>query len=486
MWKSVPGALEWLASYTMHIHQQVPDKATLLTLLNSSTSPLLLYIRCANSNPLANVDHIDFDDTPLISQASAGVIIRPPDRIRQVYCTRHMKHMLGSKAPGFSLPPDFEQVDGDEVWCYVLTEGWERDGFYRISCSSIVHVPCWKQRAQLDSQRLQEVLEKKASDSRRFCGPCLLRLRGDTFDYSLNTEEEEGEEEGEGEGEDSKKEKILGKYSTTCGACKNTRFANKLCSVCCEPARQRCGRCMKSIYCSKEHQNWDWKRGRHKFICQSKRDRIRCISPLTQLLYEGKSQLAHLIFMFVVGSDMPVQHERSALSLIALSRTCKQMRASLQLLHLWKSLGFWVDLSEVDDGGYSINEDEEEEEEEIGERWPVLKLHSTEVIRTYVMYGGNRIIDLHLQLRNVSDKALEIVSTHCQCLKTVGLVFTTFCNCRFYTTEGLANFFRTVVPLTCLLLYFFRVVCFCEFGSQSIFAVEKGGLGELFLGCYLQ
>ena len=34
--------------------------------------------------------------------------------------------------------------------------------------------------------------------------------------------------------------------------------------------------------------------------------------------------------------------------------------------------------------------------------------------------------------------------------------------------------------------YFFRVVCFCEFGSQSIFAVEKGGLGELFLGCYLQ
>jgi len=34
--------------------------------------------------------------------------------------------------------------------------------------------------------------------------------------------------------------------------------------------------------------------------------------------------------------------------------------------------------------------------------------------------------------------------------------------------------------------YFFRVVCFGEFGSQSIFAVEKGGLGELFLGCYLQ
>lgn len=53
-----------------------------------------------------------------------------------------------------------------------------------------------------------------------------------------------------------------------------TKFGNSLCQICGIKAPKRCSNCLKTHYCSKEHQIIHWKKGDHKKICKKEDSKL--------------------------------------------------------------------------------------------------------------------------------------------------------------------------------------------------------------------
>ena len=311
---------------------------------------------------------------------------------KKMLCSKSDRYMIGSALDTFQYPPDWKadlydnHQDNSQILVFETTDDWVGNGFKRFYYKDIITVPFW-------SLFLKSIdFENRVITCPiHLCESCYdpqpyQRSKSDRYDYL------------------SKKEKIK-----ICLKCQDKRYENNVCEMCFVKVDNMyaCSKCKSVRYCSVDCQSSDWKQ-KHKKYCKEKKDEVNKTtnieSKVSKLVRILTGLLTKECLEYLVGSDYP-KEIRKVKDIVSLSRTCSSIRNSLLDIKLFKYLIFEVDLS-ICSEGFKFSSNDQDDSDEKGEKsdwaWKPLLNYPSEIINTYIIYGGRYIMGISIQLRKVS------------------------------------------------------------------------------------
>ena len=412
VWRSVPGALQWLENECSSNRTFKPSEDELIEILNNRKIILI-----TNNNQI-------------------------------ISCTRNICYVPGGSGDNPPIPPtDYNDLKaGQEISYYEVTEDWENNGFRKLYYKDIKCLPFWK-------LYLTEIRHEN------LWIPCLSHLCESCHIFQPNKSKRYGDVKTENNNNNTKIKRKL-----KCLACQKKRFENEICEVCFKlpieninnnNKNQKCTKCQKVYYCGRDCQRIDWKIY-HKTRCGINNDNSKF------LITMRTPGIIQTIVEFLVGKTN-IPSIRKIINVIHLSRTAKVIHDVLLTCRIWTFLRFRVDLSMsasyMDEEDYDDYNDNERPDDYNGGdyddgdwAWKPLKNYPSSIINSYLIYGGLYITSLSLSLRNLDTASLQIIASKCRHLSELSITFYEGNDCEFPPTAAVEEFFRHVSDLTHLSL----------------------------------